>query len=52
MTLNELVITIPNLTIEGNGKVEKNRNASLTISNKLVMNENSAGGIQIKNMPY
>lgn len=51
MTLNEIAITIPNLTIEGNGKVEKNRNASLTISNNLVMSKNSAGGIQIKNMP-
>ena len=40
-------ITIPNLSIEANGLVTKDISASLTITDELIMAEDSNGGIQI-----
>ena len=40
-------ISIPNLTIETNGLVEKDPSASLTISQQLIMAEDADGGIKI-----
>ena len=40
-------ISIPNLTIEANGTVEKDHSASLTISAQLIMNEDADGSIKI-----
>ena len=40
-------ISIPNLTIEANGLLEKDHTASLTTSEQLIMAEDAGGGIKI-----